>query len=133
VADRRIDHAARLRDFSGRSGCGRLHRLRRIGDVVIGRDHCLGRLLQAVEPLRLVRDAACDLLDVAGDVGKFHPEAADAVGQLVNEPFGQRPARISFQHCKLHDRHIRASFSQGRLSAARDIPDPALKRDSLCY
>ena len=33
-------------------------------------------------------DAACDLLDVAGDIGKLHAEAADAVGKLVDQSFG---------------------------------------------
>ena len=90
VPDRRIDRAARLHDLDDGRGRGRLHRLRCIGDVAVGRDHRLGRLLEVVEPLRLVRDAACDLLDVAGDIGKLHAEAADAVGKLVNQPFGQR-------------------------------------------
>ncbi|MGY3692977.1 hypothetical protein ACVIGA_003057 [Bradyrhizobium sp. USDA 3240] len=46
-----------------------------------------------MEPLRLAGDTVRDLLDVAGDVGKLDPEAADAVGKLVDQPFGQRPVR----------------------------------------
>jgi plasmid stabilization system protein ParE len=46
-----------------------------------------------MEPLRLVGDAARDLLDIAGDISEFDAEAADAVGELVDQPFGQRPVR----------------------------------------
>ena len=52
-----IHRAARLNDLHDGCGRGRLHRLRCVSDVAIGRDHRLGRLLQMVEPLRLVRDA----------------------------------------------------------------------------
>jgi hypothetical protein len=91
-----------------------LHRLRCVGDVAVGRDHRLGRLLQVVEPVRLVRDAACDLLDVAGDIGKLHAEPADAVGELVNQSFGQCLVGLSVQDRTLHNGHARAFSSQSR-------------------
>src|SRR5436190_17448670 len=111
VLDGRIHRAARLNDLYDGCGRGRLHRLRCIGDLAVGRDHCLGRLLQVVEPLRLVGDAACDLLDVAGDIGKLHAEPADAVGKLVNESFGQRLVGLSVQDGTLHNGHVRAFSS----------------------
>ena len=92
----------------------RLHRLRGARDVVVGRDHGLGGLLQVVEPLGLVGDAACDLLDVAGDVGKLDAEAADAIGKLVNKTFGQCLVGLSVQDRKLHKGHVRAFSSQSR-------------------
>src|SRR6185312_6052523 len=85
-----------------------------------------------VEPLRLVRDAACDLLNVAGDIGKLHAEPADAVGKLVNESFGQCLVGLSVQDRTLHNGHVRAFSSQSRSSAHRGdrIPIPSLERDS---
>jgi hypothetical protein len=59
-----------------------------------------------VETFRLVRDAACDFLDVAGDVSQFHAEAADAVGELIDQPFGKRSVGASVQYCKLYDGHV---------------------------
>jgi hypothetical protein len=63
---------------------------------------------------RLVRDAACDLLDVAGDIGKLHAEPADAVGELVNQSFGKCLVGLSVQDRTLHKGHARAFSSQSR-------------------
>jgi hypothetical protein len=38
------------------------------------------------EALGLGRHAARDFLDVAGDVGELNAKAADAVGELVDQP-----------------------------------------------
>ncbi|MEY9105085.1 hypothetical protein ABH999_001281 [Bradyrhizobium yuanmingense] len=114
VADRDVDGAARLRDLADRGRRRGLHRLRGIGDVVVGRDHRLGRLLQMVKPFRLARDAVGDVLDVAGDVGELDAETADAVGELVDQAFGQRPVGGSVQYGKLCRGHVRALSSRSR-------------------
>jgi hypothetical protein len=59
-----------------------------------------------MEPFRLVRDAVGDFLDVAGDVSEFHAEAADAVGELIDQPFGKRSVGAGVQYCKLYDGHV---------------------------
>ena len=74
------------------------------------------------ESLRLVGNAARDLLDVAGDVGELDAKTADAVGKLINESFGQRPVGSGVQYCKLCDGNIRVSSSRSRSSAQRGIP-----------
>jgi len=53
MLDRGVDHSARLGDFTDGLGSGCLHRLRRVGDIVVGGDHRLGGLLQMPEPLGL--------------------------------------------------------------------------------
>ena len=50
-----------------------------------------------MEPFGLVRDAVCDFLDVAGDVGELDAEAADAVGELVDQTFGKCPVGAGVQ------------------------------------
>ena len=123
VADRGVDRVARLGDLADRGRGGRLHRLRGVGDVVVGRDHGLGGLLQMTEPVRLAGDAVRDLLDVAGDVGELDAETADAVGELVDQPFGQRPVRpVSMTASCARDM---TGFLQSEpLSAHRGIPIP---------
>ncbi len=37
------------------------------------------------ESLRLGGDAACDFLDIAGDIGEFDPEPADLIGKLIDQ------------------------------------------------
>ncbi len=92
VLDRGLDRGARLGDLADGGGSGRLHRLRGTGDAVIGRYHRLGGLLQMCKPLGLAGNATGDFLQIAGDVGEFDAEAADAVGELIDQPFatGQR-------------------------------------------
>jgi hypothetical protein len=68
----------------------RLHRLRGVGDIVVGGDHRLGGLLQMSEPLRLGGNAVSDLLHIAGDVGELDPEAADPVRELIDQPLARR-------------------------------------------
>ena len=65
------------------------------------------------ESLRLVGNAARDLLDVAGDVGEFDPKATDAVGKLVDQPFSLARIGGSFHARKLHNRHF--GVSPGRI------------------
>ena len=60
---------------------------------MIGGNHGLGGLLQMAEPVGLAGDAAGDFLQIAGDVGKFDPEAADPVGQLIDQAFAVRRHR----------------------------------------
>ena len=67
---------------------GRLHRLRRAGDIVIGGNHGLGGLLQMPEPFGLVGHPAGDFLQVSGNVGELDPEAADPVRKLIDQAFG---------------------------------------------
>jgi hypothetical protein len=62
---------------------------------------------EVMEPFRLAGDAARDFLDIAGDVGELDAEAADAVGELVDQPFGQRSVGSGVQYCKLCDGHVR--------------------------
>ena len=93
MLDRGLHRGARLGDFADGGGRRRLHRLRGAGDVVIGGDHGLGGLLQMAEPLRLTGDAAGDFLQIAGDVGELDAEAADAVGELIDQPLAVRRRR----------------------------------------
>src|SRR5207237_4784734 len=72
---------------------GRLHRLRGVGDAVIGRYHRLGGFLQLSEPVGLAGNAARDLLQITGDVGELDAEAADPVGELIDQPFAGRRRR----------------------------------------
>ena len=90
VPDRGFHGGARLRDLVDRGGGRRLHGLRGAGDVVVGRNHGLGGLLQVAEPVRLRRDALRHFLHIAGDVGELDAEAADAVGELVDEALALR-------------------------------------------
>src|SRR5579883_748299 len=108
VAHRGFHHVARLGDLVHRVRACRLHGLRGIGDVMVGGDHGLRGLLQLAEPLGLVGDAAGHLLDIAGDVGQLHAQAADAVGELVDQPFAGRlgAGRFhfhgrSYRHCRV--------------------------------
>jgi len=66
-------HDARLGDFPDRGRGGRLHRPRRIRDIVIGRNHSLGGLVQMPEPVGLAGDAAGDFLQIACDIRKLDP------------------------------------------------------------
>jgi hypothetical protein len=84
-----------------------------------------------VEPFRLVGDAVGDLLDVAGDVGELDPEAADAVGKLVDQPFGERPVGSSVHDCKLGEGHLRAFSNRSRSPALRGIPIPTSRKDVI--
>ena len=95
MLDRGLDRGARLGDFADGGGRRRLHRLRGAGDAVIGGDHGLGGFLQMTEPLGLAGDAARDLLQIAGDVGELDAEAADSVGELVDQPLADRRHRRS--------------------------------------
>ena len=98
MLDRGLDDAARLRDFADGSRRGRLHRLRGIGDAVIGGDHGLGGFLQLPEPVGLAGNPPRHFLQVAGDVGEFDAEAADPVGELIDQPFaGRRRRRGGFR------------------------------------
>ena len=90
MLDRGFDRGARLRDFADGCGRRRLHRLRGAGDAVIGGDHGLGGLLQMAEPVGLAGDAARDFLQIAGDVGELDAEAADPIGELIDQPFADR-------------------------------------------
>ncbi len=118
--DRGVDRGARLRDLAGGRGRGRLNRLRCVGDVVVGRDHRLGGLLQVVEPLRLARDAAGDFLRrCRATSASSTPRPPIAVGKLIDEPLGQGPAGLGF-NCKLHDA-ARAS----QPCSACGIPNPS--------
>ena len=105
---RGLDRGARLGDFADRGRCGGLHRLRRGGDVVIGGNHGLGGLLQMPETVGLGGDPAGDFLQIAGDVGKLDPEAADPVGKLIDQPFavrghgGRVPVSWTAQPTSLH-------------------------------
>src|SRR6266700_2946372 len=75
-------------------------------DAVIGGHHRLGGLLQMSETLRLVADPARDFLHVAGDVGEFDAEAADAVRKAVDQALGVRGSSGHFsKSCGLRDRH----------------------------
>ena len=47
------------------------------------------------EPVGLAGDAACDFLQVAGDVGELDAKAADAVGKLIDQPFAVRRRRVA--------------------------------------
>src|SRR5882724_11289210 len=85
--DRGLDRGARLRDLADGGGRRALHRLRSRGDAVIDGDHGLGGLLQMAEPVGLAGDAACHFPQIAGDVREFDAEAADPVGELVDQPF----------------------------------------------
>ena len=93
VRNRGLDRGARLRDFADGRGRSRLHRPRGAGDAVIGRHHRLGGLLQMTEPFGLTGDAARDLLQISGDVRKLDAEAADSIGELVDQPFTDRRHR----------------------------------------
>ena len=84
VLDRGVHRDARLGDFTDGRGGSRLHRLRCVGDVVIGGDHRLGSLLQMPEAVGLDRHALCDLLHIAGNVGELDPEAPDLVRKLID-------------------------------------------------
>ncbi|WP_323980800.1 hypothetical protein R3F76_39625 [Bradyrhizobium japonicum] len=59
-----------------------------------------------MKPFGLVRDAVCDFLDVAGDVGELDAETADAVGELVDQTFGKCPVGAGVQDCQLCDGHV---------------------------
>ncbi len=85
VVDRGLHHGAGLGDFADRGRSRRLHRARRAGDIVIDGDHGLGGRLQMSESLRLGGEAACDFLDIAGDIGEFDPEPADLIGKLIDQ------------------------------------------------
>ena len=107
-----------------------MHRLRGAGDVVIGRDHRLGGLLQMAEPVGLAGDAAGDFLQVAGDVGKLDAEAADPVGELIDQPFAVRRhgrgSRLSHRH---HDIDIRIGSRSQPVRGAEAAPVAALDAD----
>ena len=90
VLDRGLHRGARLGDFVDGGGGGGLHRLRGAGDIVVGRNHGLGGLLQMPEPIGLVGDPAGDLLQISGDVRKLDPEAADPVRKLIDQAFAVR-------------------------------------------
>jgi len=66
-----------------------------------------------MEPLRLTGDATGDFLHVAGDVGELDPETADAVGELVDQPFGERPVGAGVQHCNLRNGHVSRILQSG--------------------
>ena len=57
---------------------------------MIGGNHGLGGLLQLAEPVGLAGDAAGDFPQIAGDVRKLNPEAADPVRQLIDQTFAVR-------------------------------------------
>ena len=57
---------------------------------MIGGDHRLGGLLQMAEPVRLARYAVGDVLHITRDVGKLDAEAADPVGELIDQPVAGR-------------------------------------------
>ena len=67
-----------------------LHGLRGGGDTVIGGNHgrCRG-FLQLSGPVGLARKPAPlpPCLQIAGDVGELDAEAADPVGELIDQPF----------------------------------------------
>ena len=90
VLDRGVHRDARLGDFTDGRGGSRLHRLRCVGDVVIGGDHRLCGLLQMSEALGLGGYAMGDFLHIAGDVGELDPEAADLVRKLIDQPLARR-------------------------------------------
>lgn len=118
VLDRGLHHGARLGDFSDRGRGGRLHRLRGAGDAVIGGDHGLGGFLQLAEPVGLAGDTARNFLEVAGDVGKFDPEAADPVGKLVDQALaGRRRGLGVIQFRTLSCRHHGIPFIEMRVTA----------------
>jgi hypothetical protein len=55
-----------------------------------------------VEALGLAGDAARDLLQVAGDIGKLDAKAADPVGELIDEsPAVRRRGRSLIQPRKM--------------------------------
>ena len=64
-----------------------LHRPRRVGNLVIGRDHRLGGLLQMPEPVGLAGDTAGDFLQIACHVRELDAEAADPVRKLIDQTF----------------------------------------------
>ncbi|GAC1347311.1 MAG: hypothetical protein NVSMB20_22570 [Bradyrhizobium sp.] len=65
-----------------------MDRLRRACDIVIGRNHSLGGLLQMPKPLGLGGDAAGDFLQVSSHVRKLDPQAADPVRKLIDQTLG---------------------------------------------
>ena len=96
MLDRGFDRGARLRDFADGSGRRCLHRLRGAGDAVIGGDHGLGGFLQVAEPVGLAGDAARHFLQIAGDVGELDAEAADPVGELIDQPLADRRPAVAW-------------------------------------
>ena len=101
MPDRGFHRGARLGDLvHGGRGC-RQNGLRGAGDVVVGGDHLLGGLLQMTETVRLARYTVGDFLDVARDIGKLDAEAADLVGELVDQPVAGR----GYMLFSLHHRH----------------------------
>ncbi len=66
---------------------------------MVGGDHRLGGLLQMAETVRLARYAVGDFLDVTGDIGELDAEAADPVGELIDQPVAVRaPMLFGLRH-----------------------------------
>ena len=99
-----LHRSARLHDLADGGRRGGLHRLRRSGDVVIGRDHGLGGFLKMPETVGLGGDPAGNFLQIARDVGKFNPKAADPGRQQIDQAFAIRGVG-RFRFRRPHNRH----------------------------
>ena len=87
MLDRRLHGGARLGDFADGGRGSELHRPRRVCNLVIGRDHGFGGLLQMPEPVGLTANTAGDFLQIARHIREFDPKAADPVRKPIDQTF----------------------------------------------